>query len=512
MIWKNTVVVIAAAAVVSTLVAAPPSLTIYSAQRENNYSSEGHGFGVVRETIPLTLQAGENDMLCPRVSPFLDPASVMLHDPTGRADFRILQQKFNDNVLTEHAMLERYEGQAIPFQVSEGGKNREVMGKIIRAGYWDRSRNSVDQTSDPIIEIDGRIVFKLPGTAIFPKLSDTEILKPELRWKIGTSKAIKTDAELVYMTDGLGWQTDYNAIMAEDGKISQFVGWITLENETGLRFEKSQVNLIAGNVKRIRGGLARSNASAAAERVIVTGSNIPTAEQARYHGPSVQRLTFDEYHEYTLPAAVTLSDRELTQVELVRATNVNATRSFVYDGSNISVTSMDYAQLESSFGTDSNSKVGIISEFKNDSNNQLGVPLPQGIVHFYKSDAEGRLQFSGDSSIENTPKDEMVRAVTGYAFDLVGERRQTEYRVNEDDRTADESFEIKIRNHRKDATNVRVWEHPNRWRQWEITAKSQPYKKVDQNSFEFVVSVPPDQETKLTYTIRYSQLPRARGE
>ena len=133
-------------------------------------------------------------------------------------------------------------------------------------------------------------------------------------------------------------------------------------------------------------------------------------------------------------------------------------------------------------------------------------------MHFYKSDAEGRLQFSGDSSIENTPKDEMVRAVTGYAFDLVGERRQTEYRVNEDDRTADESFEIKIRNHRKDATNVRVWEHPNRWRQWEITAKSQPYKKVDQNSFEFVVSVPPDQETKLTYTIRYSQLPRARGE
>ena len=476
--------------------AASPTLTVYNA-----------GFAVVRDTIPLVLQQGENDVLCPPVSPLLDPASVMLRDPTGKAEFRIILQKFRADALTEQAMLARFEGQTLAFQIREDGRTREVMGKIIRAGYWRRSSGSVDQTSDPIIEVDGRVVFSLPGTAVFPKLPEGEILKPELRWKIAAPKAAKTDAELVYLTDGLSWEADYNAVMAEDGKISQLIGWITLENDTGIRFDSSRLKLIAGNVKRNRRGLRRSEV----ERVIVTGSNIPTAEEVA-PGPSIQRRTFDEYHEYTVPTPVTLADREMTQVELVRGTNITATRSFIYDGANVKVDTggLDYAQLDIGFGTESNSQVAITSEFKNDTGNHLGVPLPEGQVHFYRPDAEGRLQFSGDSKIDNTPQGELVRATTGYAFDLVGERRQTDYRINEEERTADESFEIKLRNHRKDPVEVRIWEHPCRWRQWEITVQSLPFKKVDQKTFEFVVSVSPNEEKKISYTIRYSHLPESR--
>lgn len=349
-------------------------------------------------------------------------------------------------------------------------------------------------------------MFSLPGTPIFPKLPEGKALKPELGWKIAAAKPEKVDAELTYLTDGLTWQADYNAIMADDEKISQLTGWITLENETGVTFENSQLKLIAGNVRRLRSALRRS---AESERIIVTGSNIPTAEET---GPAIQRRTFDEYHEYTLPKPVTLSDREMTQVELVRATNVNAVRSFIYDGSTVKVDSygLDYAQLDSGFGTESTSKVAITSEFRNDTANHLGVPLPEGLVHFYRSDTQGHLQFTGDSSLGNTPKDELVRAATGYAFDLFGERVQTDYRINDEDRTVQESYEIKVRNHRKDAADVRVWEHPCRWRQWEIVAQSQPFKKVNQQTFEFIVSIPPNEEKKITYTIRYSQLPPSR--
>jgi len=434
----------------------------------------------------------------------------MLRDPSNKADFRIVLQKFRASALTEQAMLARFEGQTIPFQIREAGNTREVMGKIIRSGYWRRSSGSVEEASEPIIEVNGRFLFSVPGTAMFPKLPEGEILKPELRWRIASPKAIKIDAELIYITDGLSWQADYNAVMADNGKISQLIGWITLENDTGIRFDNSRLKLIAGNVKRVRGGLRRSEtATGTAERVIVTGSNIPTAEET---GPSIQRRTFDEYHEYSLPMPVDLADREMTQVELVRGTNVNATRSFIYDGSNVSVDTggLDYAQLDIGFGTDSSSKVAITSEFKNDASNHLGVPLPEGQVHFYRPDTEGRLQFSGDSKIDNTPQGELVRAATGYAFDLFGERRQMDYRINEEERTAEESFEIKIRNHRKDAAEVRVWEHPCRWRQWEITAQSQPFKKIDQKTFEFVLSVAPNEEKKINYTIRYSHLPPGR--
>jgi hypothetical protein len=154
--------------------------------------------------------------------------------------------------------------------------------------------------------------------------------------------------------------------------------------------------------------------------------------------------------------------------------------------------------------------VAITSEFRNDNANHLGVPLPEGQVHFYRPNSEGYLQFSGDSNIGNTPQNELVRAATGYAFDLVGERIQTDYRVNDEDRSADESYEGKVRNHRKDTAEVRIWEHPCRWRQWEITAQSQAFKKINQQSFEFVVSVPPNEEKKITYTIRYSKLPPRR--
>lgn len=490
--------------------AGSPSLTVYAASarssRGSSYDESTAGFAVVRDTVPLVLQPGENDILAPPISPMLDPVSVILRDPTGKSDFRILQQKFRANALTEQAMLVRFEGQTIPFQIHEGDKVREVMGKILRAGYWNRSNNSVENTEAPIIEIDGRYVFSVPGTPVFPKLPEGEILKPELRWKIEAVKAAKIDAELVYITDGLSWQADYNAIMADDGRISQFTGWITLENVTGVPFENTQLKLIAGNIRRVRGALSRAGG---VERVIVTGSNIPTAEET---GPAIQRRTFDEYHEYTVPKPVTLSDREVTQIELIRAANVNAIRSFIYDGSTVKVDSygLDYAQLDSGFGTESTSKVAISSEFRNDTANHLGVPLPEGLVHFYRPDGQGHLQFSGDSNIGNTPQNELVRAATGYAFDLVGERVQTDYRINDEDRAADESYEIRVRNHRKEAAEVRVWEHPCRWRQWEITGQSQPFKKVNQQTFEFVVSVPPNEEKKVTYTIRYSKLPTRR--
>jgi hypothetical protein len=495
----------------STNYAEPPSLTVYAGSgspRPSGYGEANAGFAVIRETIPLALQQGDNDILAPAVSPMLDPVSVILSDRTGKSDFRILQQKFRADVLTEQTMLSRFEGQTIPFQVHEGQSTREVMGKVVRAGYWNRSSDSIEKAREPIIEMDGRYVFSLPGTPIFPKLADGELLRPELRWKIAATKPAKVDAELIYLTDGLGWHADYNAIMTDDGKISQFTGWITLENITGLRFENASLKLVAGNIRRLRGAVRRSGDGSMTERVIVTGSYVPNEES----GPTIQRRTFDEYHEYTVPTPVTLSDREITQVELVRATDVKAVRSFIYDGSTVKVDNygLDYAQLDSGFGTESTSKVAITSEFRNDATNHLGVPLPEGQVHFYRPDTQGHLQFTGDSNIGNTPPDEIVRSATGYAFDLLGERVQTDYRINDEERTAEESYEIKVRNHRKTAAEARIWEHPCRWRQWEITAHSQPFKKVNQQTFEFVVSIPPGEEKKITYTIRYTQLPAKR--
>ena len=138
--------------------------------------------------------------------------------------------------------------------------------------------------------------------------------------------------------------------------------------------------------------------------------------------------------------------------------------------------------------------------------------MPGGRIHFYHPDQDGQLQFAGDAELDNTSPNEQVKLTTGNAFDLAGERKQTQFQINDADRSATESFEIKLRNHRKDKVEIRVREHPSRWRQWEIAAQSIPAKKLDQYTIEFAVPVGPDEEKVLTYSIRYSRLPVRRPQ
>ena len=168
-------------------------------------------------------------------------------------------------------------------------------------------------------------------------------------------------------------------------------------------------------------------------------------------------------------------DREIKQVEFVRAANVPAKRIYVYDGFKVDERyrgwNYDSIRREASYGTESNPKVWVMLEFKNSESAHLGMPLPKGKVKVYRRDVDGRNEFIGEDQIDHTPKDETVRLYTGNAFDLVGERRQTNFKLDTNNHWADESFEIKVRNHKKEEVEVRVVEHLYRWFQWEITGQ-----------------------------------------
>ncbi len=145
-----------------------------------------------------------------------------------------------------------------------------------------------------------------------------------------------------------------------------------------------------------------------------------------------------------------------------------------------------------------------MQEFKNTEANHMGIALPRGRMRFYRRDEDGRLQFTGENMIDHTPKDETIRLYTGNSFDLVGERKRTDYRVDSNRRTIDESFAIKIRKHKKEPVEVRVVEHLYRWNNWEIVSKTDGYRKLDANRIEFPVTVKPDGEVTVRYTVHYS--------
>jgi hypothetical protein len=225
--------------------------------------------------------------------------------------------------------------------------------------------------------------------------------------------------------------------------------------------------------------------------------------------PPVTEKTFDEYHLYTLQRPATLRDQETKQVEMVRASGVEARQIYVYDGSQADVNqyqgwNAEAIRGEPGYGTISNNKIRVMREFRNSEANRLGMPLPAGRVRFYRRDEDGRLEFTGEDNIQHTPKDETVRVYTGSAFDLVGERKRVNFLVDDGRRQIDEAFEIKVRNRKTEAVEIRVVEHLYRWFTGEIERASMPYAKTGAQTIEFRVKLAPGEEKTIGYNAHYT--------
>jgi hypothetical protein len=485
-----------------TALAADPALTIYN-----------QNFAVVREKIPLELKAGVNEVKFADISVHLEPESVILRDPSGKTQIQILEQSFRNDPVNQTMMLSLFEGKELDFIVTEPQKpDRVVRGRVVRSGYiphnpgamrrygeayYQSQATMAGNTAEPIIEVEGRLQFRLPGMPLFPALADQTILKPELSWQLQSSDSGNLDAELCYISGGMSWEADYNLVAPQDGGKLDVIGWVTIDNQSGKSFEDARVKLMAGDVSKIQRD-QREVFRAAAKAAV--------AEDA---GPPVTEKSFDEYHLYTLHRSLTLRDRETKQVEFVRASGVNSERIYVYDGALFDWNrwrgyDANFLRQNDSIGAESNPKVWVMREFKNSKENRLGIPLPKGRLRFYQRDEDGQLEFVGENNIDHTPKDEVVRVYVGNAFDIVGERKRTAFKVDSSNNWADESFEIVLRNRKKEAVEVRVVEHLFRWVNWEIRQHSDAFSKLDAQKIEFRVKLEPDEEKTLTYSVHYS--------
>ncbi len=157
------------------------------------------------------------------------------------------------------------------------------------------------------------------------------------------------------------------------------------------------------------------------------------------------------------------------------------------------------------FGVQSNKKVDIYLRFKNAKDIGMGMPLPSGRIRVSQRDpADDTLEFIGEDTIDHTPKDEEILIKMGSAFDVVGERKQTDFNVDVRRDLMDETIEIKIRNHKEERVKVIVKENLYRWTNWEITESSHRHKKIDSRTIHFPVNIEKDGEVTITYTVHYS--------
>ena len=476
-----------------------PALTIYNQQ-----------FAVVRQALPLSLKEGANHVEVTDITAHLEPDSVILRTLEGGRRLEILEQNYRNDAITQQLLLSLYEGKTIDFVLPD---KQVVKGKIIRSGFVPHSASAYSlygqqyylaQQSyvqsgggEPVIEMNGQLQFTLPGQPVFPALADDTILKPTLSWELATDKPGAAPAELSYVTGGMNWVASYNVVAPPKGSELEIVGWVTLDNQSGKTFRNARIKLMAGDVNKVQ--LQNMN-----RRDVVSFS-----EQAAFAGvPTVTERTFDEYHLYTLEHATTLHDRETKQVEFVRAAGIASKTVYVYDGlridQNYANWPIESIRAQESYGVLSNPKVWVMQEFKNSKENNLGMALPKGRLRFYRRDEDGQLEFTGENEIDHTPKDEVIRVYTGNAFDMTGERHRTNYKIDTNARWVDESFEIKVRNHKSTAVEVRIVEHLYRWRNWDISKNSDPFAKLDSQTVAFTARIPADGEKTLDYQVHYS--------
>ncbi|MBA3352904.1 MAG: hypothetical protein H0U23_10845, partial [Blastocatellia bacterium] len=408
--------------------AAESSLTIYN-----------DDFAVVRETIPLDLKAGVNDVRYSGTTAFVEPPSVILREPSGKLPFSILEQNYRANPVNQDSMLRTFEGQVIDFQYEEDRKFKIVPGRVVRSGRT--AEGTGRKTVQPVIEVGGKLRFELPGVPLFPKLGDESVLKPELHWKVKVPAAAAFNGEVAYLTKNIRWLADYNAISHDNSNVVDLVGWVTIDNSSGKHFEDVRTKLVSGFVNKLepRQDLVPSEAT---ERVIVTGSNIPNA---------VEIVPFQDYYIYSLPQPITLRDQETKQVEFLRAEGIKAKRLYIYgynyggleDESLLRVTE---PKLEAGPDAIPAEGLSIVRELANSKENKLGLPVPKGRWRFYRQGSDGQLEFMGENDGKATPEGETIRVFTGLALDVLGEKRRLEFTSDLEKRVAEEAIEIKLRN------------------------------------------------------------------
>jgi hypothetical protein len=452
------------------------------------------GYGVVREVRSIDLKEGANTLRFTDVASGIDPTTVAFQSLTAPDTTSVLEQNYEYDVVSAAKLLEKYLGKTISISRKASPDVtrplEDVVGKLLSA---DPSNVVVQpDTGDVVVMSRGEI------TNIRLSKQDTGLItKPTLVWKVDAEKGGAHDAQVTYQTDGLTWRADYNIVINNNDTAADIGAWVSILNESGAAYPEAKLKLVAGDVQRIQ-----------PPQDVYAGQRLmQNAAMAKAPG-GFQEKSFFEYHLYTLGRTTSLANNSTKQIELFpNKCNVPVTKTYVYYGLPVNMRHWISPEPnpDRNLGTQSNKKVDIYLQIKNSEQNGLGIPLPAGRLRVYKEDdADAANEFIGEDVIQHTPKDEEVLVKLGSAFDIVGERKQTDFNANYDGHIMSESFQITIRNHKKEAIKVIVKENLFRWTNWEITQSSDKWEKQDYRTIHIPVEVPPDGEKKITYSVKYT--------
>jgi hypothetical protein len=478
-------------------VAAETAITLYSSAqpgtldprvfREGGEGAAVPGYALVREEREFELAAGRNRLRVADIPALVDPTTVSFGSVTDPKGTRVVEQSFEFDLTSTAKLLSRFLEREITVDQVRGSGVEAVSGTLVGT-----------QGGLILRQADGtlRVVENHAGIRL-PSLPGGLISKPTLVWDLDAAKAGRHQARFTYQTGGMTWWADYNLTYSEGGAAGcrlDVAAWVTLVNQSGAEYRDARLKLIAGDVQR------------AQPRAQPTVLMAPAARAAPKEEGFAEK-SFFEYHLYTLGRTTSLPNNSTKQIELFpTASGVGCEKALVYQGQAAGYMPYAAPMTDRNFGTQSNRKVDVYLRVRNAAANGLGVPLPGGRLRVSKLDpADRSLEFIGEDVIGHTARDETVQVKLGSAFDVVGERRSTDFRLDTNARWMEEDVEVRVRNQKPDEeAQVIVKETMYRWSAWNVLRKSHEFTKEDARTLHFPLKVAPKAEALVRYTVRYT--------
>ncbi len=453
---------------------ADEKLTTLADQRDVAVTIYNDDLALIKDQRKVTLDNGLNHLAWRDVSARMRPETALLRNLGEAKGFSLLEQNFDFDLLTPEKLLEKYTGKqvtVIKTNPATGVETREAATVLATSG-------------GTVLKFADRIETGVPGRLAFAAVPDNLRDKPTLVMSVINPKAGAQNLELSYLTGGLSWRADYVAELSDNDTRMDLNGWVTLTNQSGASFPNAKLQLVAGDVNRVREAMRPLAMTARLDKNMVAQA-----------APMAQENLF-EYHLYTLNRPTTLAEQQTKQVALLSATRIPVTKTLELRGANY--------YYQGSYGDlGQKLKTSVYVEFDNKGGG-LGVPLPKGVMRLYTKDSAGNAQFIGEDNIDHTAKNETVRLKMGEAFDVTADKKQTDFQklggTEKFNYVSESAYQITLKNAKNQPVVVNVFEPmPG---DWQILSESSPHSKASASTAHWKISVPADGKAVLTYRVR----------
>jgi hypothetical protein len=257
---------------------------------------------LVRDVRRLRLPRGASDLRFMDIAATVNPATVHFRSLTEPSAVGVLEQNYEYDLLEPDKLLRKYVGRDVTLvrMVQENGSTRELEVKAHLLSY----------NSAPVWRIANEIVTGMPADHVrFPELPDTLFTRPTLIWTISNNGAAEHRVEASYLAGKLAWNADYVLRVSRDDVSGDLDGWVTLTNGSGTAFRNASLQLVAGDLNRVRQNI---------------GKMMDEMRMARAETPAPQMAqeSFSEYHLYTLNRKTTINNNQTKQVTMLQGTGV----------------------------------------------------------------------------------------------------------------------------------------------------------------------------------------------